>query len=332
MKNNNINQGFKLFLELKHNFSNDSDYVIVEPVPCSQSHKIGISDEGYPMFFIKCNDIDKSIDINLELISVLFSRNCSVKEKQQLSNEIFTLIVLKTKDVDLQKYFIDVITLILSQINSFPSEKELYKEIKKVINLFSSLTLPPIKTIQGLWAELLIIDKSKNPEVLINAWHVSPNDKYDFNDGSDKLEVKSTSTQKRVHSFSSDQLCSNFNSQLIIASIFVIQSGIGLSVLDLRDRIMTKVKDFATQIRFNEIILKTVGCQYTSLSEMMFDYQLASDSISYFDSVNIPKISKESIPSEVTNLHYDCDLSNVAAIQLENIKGSNGLLLSNIGI
>ena len=70
--------------------------------------------------------------------------------------------------------------------------KDLKIEIEKLINLFTKFSKPALKTIQGLWAELLIIEQSKNPDYLIQSWHSSTTDKYDFNDGIDKIEVKST--------------------------------------------------------------------------------------------------------------------------------------------
>lgn len=58
------------------------------------------------------------------------------------------------------------------------------------------------------------------------------NDVYDFNDGIDKIEVKSTSKSHRIHKFSYDQLSPTENTNLIISSIFVIQSGIGKNIFD----------------------------------------------------------------------------------------------------
>jgi hypothetical protein len=206
MMNNNENSGYKVFLKLQYKDNPSKDYVSVESVPFSDYHKIGISSEGYPLFFVKCDNQTKSIDINLELISVVFSQECSIKENEKNSNEIYTVVILKTINTDLQQYFTDVFSIILQQLEPIPSENNLYREIRKVIDLFSSISKTPVKSIQGLWAELLVIEKSSDPEYLINAWHNSPSDKYDFNDSIDKLEVKSTTKSKRIHRFSIEQL------------------------------------------------------------------------------------------------------------------------------
>ena len=71
------------------------------------------------------------------------------------------------------------------------------------------------------------------------SWHTSPNDKFDFNDGKDKIEVKSTKTVRRVHKFSLEQLHPNINSNLIIASVFVIETGHGKTILLNYKRLLT---------------------------------------------------------------------------------------------
>lgn len=326
------NSGYKVFLDLQHRDSQNQDYVIVESVPFSNYHKIGISSDGYPLFFVKCEEKETSINLNLELISVIFSQECSIKEKETLFNENYTIVLLKTLNRDLQQYFTDVFSIILQQIRPIPTEKELYREVRKVIDLFSTITKPPLKSIQGLWAELLVIEKSLVPEYLINAWHVSPSDKYDFNDGKDKLEVKSTTKPKRIHRFSIEQLNANKSSGLLIASTFVIETGTGKSILNLRDNILSKISDIKVQFRLNEIIYKTIGNEYEKLGEIFFDYQQASDSLSFYDNKDIPSICIKTIPSEVTNVSFDCDLSNIPTTLDKGYVYQDSMLFKSLGI
>lgn len=312
------NSGYKKFLDLQQKDRNIGGYISVHSVPFSHYHKIGVSTEGFPIFFVKCNNSSPSIDINLELISVLFSQKCSIRESDRGSSDTFTIVLLKTLNRDLQQYFTDVFSIILQQLDSIPTEKSLYKEIRKVIELFSSIHKPAIKSVQGLWSELLVIDSAINPEYLISSWHISPADKYDFNDGKDKLEVKSTSKQQRIHRFSLEQLQSNVSSQLLIASTFVIETGVGKSILNLRDHIFSKIEHIEIQMRLNEIIYKTIGSDYEKLGDVFFDYQLAKDSLLFYNASSIPSISKSIIPIEITNVSFDCDLTNSKPVSSED--------------
>lgn len=330
--NNMENSGYKVFLNIQNKEHSNQEYILVESVPFSIHHKIGISNEGFPLFFVKCNNETKSIDINLELISVLFSQECNIKEKEKNSNDIFTIVLLKTLNSDLQQYFTDVFSIILQQLETIPSEINLYREVRKVIDLFSSIARPPIKSVQGLWAELLVIEKSLEPEYLIHAWHISKSDKYDFNDSKDKLEVKSTTKSKRIHTFSIEQLNNNPGSDLLIASTFVIETGAGKSVLNLRDNIISKISDIKMKLRLNEMIYKTIGNEYDKLDDIFFDYQYASDSLSFYAIMDIPRIPINVIPVEVSNVTFDCELTSVPTILENGYDISGSLLFKSLGI
>lgn len=324
--------GYKIFLELQRKEFADSAYINVESVPYSQFHKIGIAVDGFPVFFVKCNSLEKSIDINLEFISVLFSQDCQIKESEKVSTDIYTIVVLKTLNRDLQQYFTDVFSIILQQLPEVPTERELYKEVRKVIDLFSSINNPPRKSLQGLWCELLIIEKSNDVDRMINSWHVSPNDKYDFNDGKDKLEVKSTSREFRIHKFSLEQLNPNPNSQLLIASVFALESGIGKSVLELRDLILLKTSNIASKLKLNETLYKTIGSDYVKIADVFFDYQFAVDRLAYYNYSDIPSIDVNHIPLEISSVSFDCDLSGVPCVHDKNYDFSSSKLLKSIGL
>lgn len=289
-------------------------YYPVKKLPLSPNHKIGISEEGYPMFFVKCKEECKFIDMNLELISVMFNRDCNISDEGCLATEKHTIILLKTDNLDLKYYFIGVVELVLQQFETAPSHKELKAEIDKMINLFKSISSTPKRTIQGLWAELLLIEQSSDPEYAIRAWHSNPEDKFDFNDSNSKIEVKSTSSTRRIHSFSLEQLHPNENAQLLIASIHAIQVGVGLSIIDLRDAIMKRVSNLKTQIKLNEVILSTLGRDFERASEVYFDYQNGIDTLELYSHTAIPMINKEDIPESISEVRFKADLSNISPL------------------
>lgn len=309
---------YNLFSQLKQE-SSIPGCLRVAPLPYSNRHKIGISNEGFPMFFIECDVLGYSIDANLEYISVQFNRKCQLFQEDEQKNgqtieNTYAIISLKTDELDFLQYFIEVVSLVLSSLPEYPTHLQLRAELKKLIDLFSRFNKPPRRTIQGLWAELLVIEQAKCPEYLIQSWHVSPEDKFDFNDSRDKIEVKSTSQSRRIHSFSVEQLNPNRNSNLLIASVFVIQTGIGKNIFDLVQSICSKVADSSLQFRINEIIGQTLGQDFDKSASMHFDYQQAVDTLNYFDFKDIPTIHTSNIPETITNVRFDCDLTNSLSI------------------
>ena len=323
---------YKIFADLQQKETINKDSFSAASLPFTQKHKIGISPEGYPMFFIECNNTNHSLDINLELISVLFNRTCQLSENNKQSDSIYTIFSLKTKNIDFQQYFLEIVCIVLEQLPENPSPKQLKTEIQKLIELFSRFNRPPRKTIQGLWAELFIIEQAKHPEYLIQSWHSLPEDKFDFNDGQDKIEVKSTSAARRVHSFALEQLNPNRNANLLIASVFVIQTGRGKNIFDLMDSICKRVQNLQLQFRLNEILSQTLGNDFDKVFDVYFDYQQALDTLAFFDFKDIPAINSDNIPEEVSNVRLDCDLSCVATIKDKVFDTSQSPLFRSIQV
>ena len=309
---------FKIFQNLKNETPSKIDGFTIANLPKIKNHKIGLSKDGLPLFFIKCENEtnEKALDYSLESISIQFNQKCQLlSNDKKVADGDYTIIALKTDSVDLQEYFLNILYFVLLKLPAIANLKELKIEVEKLISLFNKFSKLPTKTIQGRWAELLVIEQSSNPEYLINAWHYSSTDKFDFNDGIDKIEVKSTAKSRRIHNFSLEQLNPNKNSKLIIASVFAVETGKGKTIFDLVKLIDEKVKNKEVLFRINEVLLDTLGRDFEKTFEHYFDYQLAVDSLAFFDSELVPKIETSSIRQEVSNIHFDCDLSKTEELK-----------------
>lgn len=284
------------------------------------THKLGISSEGFPKFFVSTNNsVSATQNIILEMLSVEYDLPCSIVENGEvMKNNIFSIITLRTLETALQAYFIDIFTMMLQKISREPSKRELSVEIENLITIFSALNKPPRQQIQGLWAELLVIEKSLHPETLINAWHNSPAAKYDFTMGRDKIEVKSTAAEERIHHFSLDQLNPSPNSRLLIASVVVRESGNGtggLSVRNLYDRICSRVSAENTRLQLYSVIAETIGNDLAKIGNTFFDYVEASDTLAFYNAESVPHIDKDNIPQFVSEVKFNSNLSHLMSIQ-----------------
>ena len=184
---------FNQFREIRGISQSEDRYVVVS-LP-DLKHKIGVSPEGHPKFFVCTNNSPATVqNVIRELLSVEYSVPCQLKDNDgNLHSGYYTIITLRSLDEALQGYFMEVFSMMLYKLPAEPSKRELSIDIENLIAIFSALVAPPKKKLQGLWAELLVIEQSSHPDVLISAWHSSPSAKYDFTSGRDKIEVKSTS-------------------------------------------------------------------------------------------------------------------------------------------
>lgn len=310
MNENNIKDLFKK-LEL-HKAGVESYKVISLP---ELQHKLGKTDEGYPKFFICVNESSSQLkDIVRELLTVEYNKICRIESEKGREEKMYSIITLRSPEWTLQSSFIDIVLLMLNNMQPVPSRKELDIEVEKLITIFSAMQNPPVKKMQGLWGELLVIDQSKYPETLINAWHKSPKAKFDFTLGKDKIEVKTTSGENRIHRFSFDQLNPSANSQLLIASITVRESGKGnggKSIRNLFDSIYAKVTGCQERLRLYMIMAETIGNDINKLDSVYFDYTEAVDSLKYFRAQDIPHIEGKNVPKEVTEVKFSSNLTDV---------------------
>lgn len=281
------------------------------------SHRLGISKEGYPIFFIECSTSDRVSDINLKLFKVMFNRQCVISDsdaKEQLTGT-FTIIQLNSLNPDFQLYFLEVIYLLLCRLEPIPSVSVLKSELSKLLSIFTINKSISKEIVRGLWAELIIIKQSSNPSYLIRAWHVTPEDKYDFNDGVDKIEVKSTNGTKREHTFAIEQLNPTSDSSLLIASMFVSQTGVGKSIFNILDDISSRISDIDVLFKLREEITRTIGANIEEVANLFFDEKLSLDSLSFFDYSSIPSIKLSDVPATVSCVHFRSDLSNVSPVE-----------------
>lgn len=278
-------------------------------------HKVGKSSEGFPMFFVCVKDsTTMSPDIVREFLSVRYHQFCRIETEEGVIEKSYAIITLTSQEWALQASFLDIMLLTIQNMRSTPTRKELAVRVENLITIFSALVNPPVKKMQGLWGELFVIEQSRYPEALIGAWHSSPKAKFDFTSGCYKIEVKTTSGENRLHTFSLDQLNPSPSSKLLVASIRVRESGKGnggLSIRDLMNRINQKAGGVKEQLHIYEIVAQTIGNSITKLEDVCFDYSEACDSLKYFWAQDIPHIKKKDVPPMVTGVKFTSDLTDV---------------------
>lgn len=313
---------FQKFDELRTSVTEFVDAYKVVPVSKNNGHKLGCSENGFPVFFIECSDAPNVANIHLRIIDALFNQRCNLSVNNKLiADKKYCMVVMKDSEDDLIKYFLDVISLVLEKLPKQPTTKQLAVELAKITQLFTNMSAVDAETIQGLWAEMLVIEQSHNPDYLIKSWHNSPIDKYDFNDGSDKIEVKSTIKQIRTHKFAIEQLNPNQGSRLVVASIQMTKTGTGCSLFDLEEKIMSKISDRDSAIRLKEIIVSTIGAHLSEIGSVFYDYAQAVDSLKFYDYKVVPSISLDCIPQGVSNVHFSVDFSNVVDVDRDSMNG-----------
>ena len=120
MVNNSIYEQFKELSNKRMSDTQQGYHVL--PIEGKQ-HKLGVSSEGYPMFFIKTKRSQTAPrNILLNILKVEYSVPCKFKDdSDQVMDNLYTIITLQSEDDALYYDFIDIVILMLHRLEDVPS-------------------------------------------------------------------------------------------------------------------------------------------------------------------------------------------------------------------
>lgn len=311
---------------------NDKFQFSAVPIPEFDNHRVAKNKSDNPTLLISVsNQFGRTIAANLKLqnVSVLFDVKCNIQQGGNLIERNFTAVCFVGKDNSLKRYFLKLCSALIEDLGNQPTQEGVRKEITRFVELFRLATEPQMKTIQGLWAELFLIAESKEPANLVRCWHCIPEEKFDFNNGQERIEVKSSGSGLRIHNFSLDQLRSPTGTKTIVASVFVNQTSTGKSISELQSKISDHLEakiDLIEKLQLQ--IALTLGKSFSDSDKMKFDLQLAKDSLRFYEAEDIPRISLDNVPPLVTDVRFKTDLTDITPVLPNFIAGDGGLFVS----
>lgn len=296
------------------------------------SHRVGKDMSGWPVLLLSTTSGQSGPQIHLEHLEIQHSARCRITSKGKIEEGIFTVIRCTDANEELANYFFRSIDPVLRALGPSPTWTEISSAITHLVELFRALVQPPTKSVSGLWAELFVIRKARNPIALLNAWHSIPEEKYDFASNTQRIEIKGASQRVRVHHFSLEQLTLPVGCQVVIASLFTDKSGGGMSLADLIQEIKNILSaNPELEEKLDRVVAQTLGNSLRQSMTSRFDQQLAQDSLRIFNAESIPKVS-ETLPVEVSEVHFKVDLSRCEPLSKQELLNAEGIFKSLISL
>jgi hypothetical protein len=283
------------------------------PIPGLHAHFIGWNAAGAPAVLVETEDRGVRAPLRLSALDVQFCIPCDVSmpggehEQRQLS-----VITCTSTDEALRDYFLHLMDALTQIIGQRPTLNAVAEAISHFAQILQQLAKPQRRSAIGLYAELMIILLSRNPILCVNAWRAAADDRFDFAAGRGRLEVKATSDRVRAHYFSYEQCAPHNDVDVVIASLFVEQSGGGQSLNELIDLIAQRLnEDLQAQVKLRTVIANSLGTALLPTLEMRFDESLAHSTLAFFPAQSIPAI-RSSIPQAVSAVRFRSDLSGIS--------------------
>lgn len=260
------------------------------------SNKVWVCKNGnnYPVIVLKSSQKfsnSKISDRSYDLLEIFHHQNREIKSGKKKEKIYCSIIVCNSKDIEIQTLFLDVLLPIINKLEFPLNPKVLNILSEKLIQLFKNIKNPPLKSVQGLWAELFLISESKDKKEMINCWHDDKNDRYDFKSKSNFIEVKSTLSDERKHVFSLSQTKLKINEIVLIASLMLEKDENGISVEDLISEINKELKnniDLKEELIFQ--VRSTLGSKWNESRKVCFAKESAKLNLKFYDLKDIPKL------------------------------------------
>lgn len=279
-----------------------------------ENHRIAKNYTDNPSLLIYISEQNQDFYIsNQNLFNIKISHNvkCEIESEKNISHNNFSVVSYIGQSNDVKDVFLSTCQVLIKSLGKNPSNKKIKNAVGKFIELFRAIKETPKKSIQGLWAELFLIEQSIFPENLIAGWHSIPEEYFDFSFGNLRLEVKSSATESRVHHFSSNQLNPINDTTIVIASIQVNVNSSGKSLFDLINSINNRLFNFPMLTEKLHFLVYTIlGADIEIANQVKYDYDFAQNSLRFYNSFDIPKIEIANIPKEVSNVKFVSNLIN----------------------
>ena len=297
------------------------------PIAERPRHRIAVDRHGLPALLIDVVDAEGTgPPLVLEHIRMQQGVDCRVTEPDG-STESRRLTILRCTDNDpiTREYFLRVGGTVLEAIGAAPTSEAVNRTIERLIELFRALAAPPRKSVIGFWAELFVISRSRHPATLVRAWHQSPDERFDFGLGEDRLEVKAAIGRVRRHHFSLEQLLPIPGVNVLIASLLIERSAAGPSLHELVESIRSHVAGDAAQIlHVDTVVALTMGTAWRAAMDERFDANFAEAKLEYFRPNDIPQ-PPSPMPSEVTEVRFVSALTGCPSVPSDELRSGAGL-------
>ena len=285
----------------------------------SKPYKILISKNelGYPSIFFKTTStrIPSSSDLKHLIVEIGYEYNLKLPNKKKLK-DTFSKVTLASADPELLSIFCSCISSLINLIKIPTTDVIFDQEFSKLIEIFRSLESTPQKKIRGLWAELFLIQESASVVSAMKFWHESPNATYDFSDKKFHIEVKSTTSDIREHTFSLSQAHAPKEHTCLIASALLMEDHKGANIQDLVNKIKNKLsKAPQLQIKLDTQVTSLLGSNFLKSNSHRFNVSYARKHLKFCNLNEIPKIDASYLD--------DPQLSEIKF--KSNIEGANSL-------
>jgi Putative PD-(D/E)XK family member, (DUF4420) len=306
----------------------DDPCFAVAPIGTGRDRLIAKDDRGSAAVLARVADGEPApLRVQLQYLSVTPRVQCEVVFPGGVIESGRYTLIRCSGDDEIQRLFLRLVNSLVREGGAAAGGRGIARIVVQLIQLFQRITDPPRPSIQGLWAELFVIAGARGPEQLLRAWHTEPGDVFDFAEGSQYLEVKSSGRRSRVHRVALEQLYAPSGTVGVLASVVVERAGAGTTIDDLVDMV-EGVLGYGEDLHAKLLagVVGAIGSDWHLASRVGFDFEQATSMFALFNCADVPRIALESVPPNVSRVRFDTRLGDTTALLEEEIAQLGGIV------
>lgn len=286
----------------------EGGFNVVDASPGS-AFKVGRGSDG-SVVLLTPPDTAPEAPTHLEIVRLDPRIRCTTTRADGLSSEQdHGLVEFLEHDEALLTAFLEVAAALIRLLGPDPAPGEVSKSMRQVVNLFATARARRSEVL-GLWAELLVISLSSDPATMVDAWHTSIDDRFDFAAPGERVEVKATTRSDRVHHFNLVQLLPVEQARTAVVSIMTTRTGVGTTTGALVARLEGRLAgDPYRQMKIHLQVAETLGSDWMHQMHSAFDETQAKDSLRVLEAEGVPRV--EPGPQAVLEVSLTVDCSDV---------------------
>ena len=232
----------------------------------------------------------------------------------------FHIIRAKKSDGYSKEQFETIFQYVFKKIERPIDDVELATLITSLEDFFKVTPEKNKRDIQiGVFGELLTIKYLYDIgyQKIVDKYHTNFYSKHDVEISSKlRLEVKTTTSEKRIHHFKHNQITRK-DVSVLVSSVLLEESKEGTSLRELFELVMPLFSNPDSQFALKKLMVRC-GLDNPEYNGMSFSFDKALDDIRFYDVKSLPRIEKDSFEG-VYNIEYDVDCSNCEWMEVDHL-------------
>ena len=163
--------------------------------------------------------------------------------------------------------------------------------IEALSELFDNgrFTAIPVHDQIGLAGELLVVSQALDLDFAVKCWRSGDRDKFDFSNHAERIEIKTTTLNQRIHNFNDGQIPGPADCAVVVGSVLLKKVESGVSIVDLVNKIWSQLSSSSARAELIKKAGVVLGSQSDHRDLIQFDLESSLSSILFVNATDVPR-------------------------------------------